>query len=194
MTPATRVWRVFYTKPRAEKRVETRLLAAGLDVFLPMRTTIRQWSDRKQRVSVPLFPAYLFARVDERERLAVLEDEGVVKTVHFGGALAAVPEREMALIRTLAESPEYVETVTREAFPVGAEVYVSRGPLAGVHGRVIGHPRELYLIVEVPSVQQAVRIQMPAAWAVRPASRAPVAPGHTEKQDGRRAFIRPEMR
>ncbi len=191
MTPATRVWRVFYTRPRAEKRVETRLLAAGLDVFLPMRTTIRQWSDRKQRVSVPLFPAYLFARVDERERLAVLEDEGVVKTVHFGGVFAAVPEREMALIRTLAESPEHVEAVAREAFPVGAEVYVSRGPLAGVHGRVIGHPRDLYLLVEVPSVQQAVRIQMPADWAVRPvASAEPVAAVRTST---RARFVRPQM-
>ncbi len=192
MTPAARVWRVFYTRPRAEKRVEARLHAAGLDAFLPMRTTLRQWSDRTRRVAVPLFPAYLFARVDERERLAVLEDEGVVKTVAFGGVPAAVPEREMALIRTLAGSPEHVEAVAREAFPVGAEVYVARGPLAGVRGRVAGHPRALYLLVEVPSVQQAVRIQMPADWAVRPVAAAePARPARTST---RTRVVRPQMR
>ena len=192
--PAPSVWRVFYTKPRAEKRVAQRLAAAGHEAFLPLRTTLRQWSDRKQRVETPLFPGYLFARVDERARLAVLEDEGVVKTVHFGGTLAVVPEREMALIRILAESPEHVEAVAREAFPVGAEVYVSRGPLAGTHGRVVGHPRELYLLVEVPSVQQAVRIHLPTDWAVRPPSEATVALERRKGQDSRGAFIRPEMR
>ena len=194
MTPAMSVWRVFYTKPRAEKRVAERLGAAGLDVFVPLRTTLRQWSDRRQRVETPLFPGYLFARVDERARLAVLEDEGVVKTVHFGGTLAIVPEREMALIRILAESPEHVEAVAREAFPLGAEVYVSRGPLAGTHGRVVGHPRELYLLVEVPSVQQAVRIHLPADWAVRPASEAQSVPEHRGATSVRKGFIRAEMR
>ena len=165
--PADRLWRVFYTKPRSEKKAAERLAAAGTDVFFPARTVLRQWSDRKQRVEVPLFPSYLFARVDERERLAVLEDEAVVKTVHFGGTLAVVPDREIALLRALAEVPGQVEAVARQALPVGAEVYVARGPLAGVHGRVLGHPRELYLLVEVPSVQQTVRIHLPADWAVR---------------------------
>ena len=191
MTAAPDVWRVFYTKPRAEKRVSARLAAAGLDVFLPLRITLRQWSDRQQRVEVPLFPGYLFARVDERMRLAVLEDEGVVKTVHFGGTLAVVPDREIDLIRRLAGSAEHVEAVAREAFPVGAEVYVSRGPLAGVHGRVVGHPRELYLLVEVPSVQQAVRIHLPADWALRPASEQEPRP---DVPTARRRFLRPEMR
>ena len=188
------LWRVFYTKPRAEKRVAARLAASGLDMFLPLRATLRQWSDRQQRVDVPLFPGYLFARVDERARLAVLEDEGVVKTVHFGGVLAVVPEREMALIRALAASPERVEAVGREAFPLGAEVYISRGPLAGVHGRVVGHPRELYLLVEVPSVQQAVRIHLPADWALRPASQAAPPAATPAATPAARRFIRPEMR
>ena len=194
MMPAASVWRVFYTKPRAEKRVAERLAAGGHEAFLPLRATLRQWSDRRQRVETPLFPGYLFARVDERARLAVLEDEGVVKTVHFGGTLAVVPEREMALIRALAESPEQVEAVARDAFPLGAEVYVSRGPLAGTHGRVVGHPRDLYLLVEVPSVQQAVRIHLPAGWAARPASEAPASVERSGAQSVRRRFIRPEMR
>lgn len=165
--PAARLWRVFYTKPRAEKKAAERLAAAGHDVLLPVRTTLRQWSDRHQRVEVPLFPSYLFAHVDEHDRLAVLTDEAVVKTVHFGGVPAVVPERDIALLRALADVPGQVEAVARQAFPVGAEVYVAKGPLAGVHGRVLGHPRDLYLLVEVPSVQQTVRIHLPADWAVR---------------------------
>ena len=43
----------------------TRLEAAGVHVFLPLRRTLRQWSDRRRWVEEPLFPGYLFARVDE---------------------------------------------------------------------------------------------------------------------------------
>ena len=167
--PAPPVWRVLYTRPRSEKKAAARLAAAGHEVLLPMRATVRQWSDRRQRVTVPLFPGYLFARVDERARLAALQDEAVVKTVHFGGTLARVPDAEIDLIRRLAEQPDRVEAVTRAAFPVGAEVYVSTGPLAGVRGRVAGHPREMYLLVDVPSVGQAIRVHVPTDWATRPA-------------------------
>lgn len=190
-TPATPLWRVFYTRPRTERKVEARLAAGGHDVFLPMRETLRQWSDRKQRVAVPLFPSYLFARVDERARLAVLEDEAVVKTVHFGGTLAHVPEREMDLLKALAASPDRIEAVAREAFPLGAEVYVAKGPLAGVHGRIVGHPKDMLLLVEVPSVRQAIRIQMPADWATRPAAAARPAPAEAPQRRAR--FVRPQM-
>ena len=189
--PAALLWRVFYTRPRTERKIQARLEAAGHEVFLPLRTTLRQWSDRKQRVEVPLFPSYLFARVDERARLAVLEDEAVVKTVHFGGVLATIPEREMALLKALADVPGQIEAVAREAFPVGAEVYVAKGPLAGVHGRVVGHPRDLYLLVDVPSVQQSIRIHLPTDWAIRPAA---AVDSDVPRQKDRKQFIRSQMR
>ena len=98
----------------------------------------------------------------------------------------------MDLLKALAAAPDRIEAVARAAFPVGAEVYVARGPLAGVHGRVVGHPRDLHLLVEVPSVQQAVRIQMPADWAVRPvASAEPVGAARTAT---RTRVVRPQMR
>jgi hypothetical protein len=56
------------------------------------------------------------------------------------------------------------------AFPAGAEVYVARGPLVGVRGRVLGHPRARYLLVEVPSIRHSVRVHIPADWLLRPAA------------------------
>lgn len=171
MSPsAARVWRVFTVRPRAEKRVAERLAAMGLDTLLPTRVALHQWSDRKRRVAVPLFPGYVFAHVDERERLDVLTTEGVVRTVGFGGRLAEVSDLEVTLLRGLAETPERVEAVAREAFPPGAAVLLTNGPLKGVRGHVSGYPRDHYLTVEVPSVGQMVRLQVPADWAMRPAS------------------------
>lgn len=166
--PRGRLWRAFTVRPRAEKRVAERLAAQDLEVLLPLRTALHQWSDRKKAVAVPLFPGYVFAHVDERERLDALATDGVVRTVGFGGVLAEVSEPEIALIRALAEVPGHVEAVVREAFPAGAEVVLVNGPLKGVRGHVAGHPRDRYLTVEVASLRQAVRVQVPADWAMRP--------------------------
>ena len=165
----SRIWRVFYTKPRSEKRAARRLEQAGYDILLLLRTSIRQWSDRKKLVEEPLFPGYLFAHVNEKKRLGVLQDEAIVRCVAFGGRLAAVTPEDIAQLRILLNAPDRLEAIEREAFPVGSEVYIDRGPLRGVRGRVSDHPKTHYLIVDVPSIRQAVRVHVPAAWVRRPA-------------------------
>ena len=42
-------WYVIKTNSRAEKKVEERLQMLGFEVFLPLQTSINQWSDRKKR-------------------------------------------------------------------------------------------------------------------------------------------------
>jgi transcription antitermination factor NusG len=165
---ATRAWRVFYAKPRAEKAAAARLREGGVDILLPLKSTVRQWSDRKQRVEEPLFRGYLFAQVDEKQRLHVLEDKGIVRSVSFGGHLASLTDREAQNLLQLANSPESVDEVVRaRAFPEGSEVYVERGPLAGVQGYVTAHKHPFHLYVLVESIHQAVRINIPADWVRR---------------------------
>jgi hypothetical protein len=42
-------WFVVYTKPLTEKKVADRLCLLGIESYLPLYTTIRQWSDRKKK-------------------------------------------------------------------------------------------------------------------------------------------------
>ena len=165
--PPARVWRVFYTRPRNEKKVAERLIASGIDVCLPLRTVLRQWSDRKKRVLEPLFPGYLFAHVDERERLAVLQDDGVVTTVSFGGTLAEARQEEIDTLRALEATPKSVEARALDAVPAGAEVIVTNGPLKGARGTVDGSPKAYYLTLLIDSVRQAIRLEVPADWVMR---------------------------
>lgn len=165
--PRRRVWRAFYTRPRNEKKVAERLEARGLDVCLPLRTVLRQWSDRKKKVQEPLFPGYLFAHVDERDRIAVLQDSGVVTTVSFGGTIAEVRDEEIEALRALEAVPKSVEARTLEAAPPGAAVIVTNGPMKGVRGTVEGSPKALYLTVVIESIRQAVRLEVPSDWVMR---------------------------
>lgn len=94
-----RVWRVFYTFPRAEKKYEQRLSDSGIETYLPKHTVVRQWSDRKKKVVEPLFRNYIFARVDERDRLRALRTDGIVRCVSFQGQPAVVRDEEIEQIR-----------------------------------------------------------------------------------------------
>ena len=47
-------WYVVKTRSRAEVKVAERIDSKGLHVYLPLQRTIRQWSDRKKKVDVPL--------------------------------------------------------------------------------------------------------------------------------------------
>ena len=68
-------WYAIRTRPRFEKKVVGELQCKEVETFLPLSNVTRQWSDRKQNVSVPLFSGYLFVRINPREdsRLQVLK-------------------------------------------------------------------------------------------------------------------------
>ena len=47
-------WYALYTQPRQEKKVVSRLEQLGIEVYCPLLIQVRQWSDRKKKVEVPL--------------------------------------------------------------------------------------------------------------------------------------------
>src|ERR1035441_10660094 len=72
-------WFLLRRGPKQERKVADALQAKGYEVFLPMHTVRRQWSDRLKTYDAPLFPGYLFCRFSlTQEKLMVLKTPGVV--------------------------------------------------------------------------------------------------------------------
>ncbi|HET8887188.1 MAG TPA: UpxY family transcription antiterminator [Salinimicrobium sp.] len=92
-------WYVLYTKPKAEKEVTKSLEALGINVFCPLITEIRQWSDRKKKVSVPLFKSYVFVNLEESERDRVFLVNGIVRYLFWLGKPAVVKDEEIKVIK-----------------------------------------------------------------------------------------------
>lgn len=160
-----RVWRVFYTFPRAEKKCEKRLNEGGIEVYLPKHTVVRQWSDRKKKVVEPLFRNYIFARVDERDRLRVLQTDGIVRCVAFQGKPAMVRDEEIEQIRLAVDSGGDFAVVDYVPRPkVGATVVVTEGPLSGLRGEVHEHRGQTNVLVVISAIRQALRVNVPGAW------------------------------
>jgi transcriptional antiterminator RfaH len=94
-------WLVLYTKPKNEVKVAERLAAAGITVYCPLVTSLRQWSDRKKKVTLPLFSSYVFVQLAEVQRAAVFEVPGVVRYLFWLGKPAVVREEEMATLKEM---------------------------------------------------------------------------------------------
>lgn len=175
-TPRIRVvhqdlWRVFYTKPRAEMVAEKRLQQRGIEVFLPKRSVLRTWSDRKKRVIEPLFRSYLFAKVNELGRMDVLRDDAILTTIRDADDFAKLRPEEIDALRRSQADPERLDVIDFPLPPVGMPIEITYGVMAGMKGEVIMHRNQEYIIVRVDSIGQAVRINIPADWVRRLALR-----------------------
>ncbi len=160
-----RFWRVFYTFPRAEKKCEERLLNQNIEAYLPKHTVVRQWSDRRKKVVEPLFRNYIFAKVDERQRLQVLQTDGIVRCVAFEGKPAIVPDDVIENLRLALEKGNGFAVVDYVPRPeIGTKVAVIEGPMRGLHGEVREHRGQTHVLVAIPAIRQALRVNVPAAW------------------------------
>ncbi len=124
-------WYAVRTKPRKEAVVAKRLRDLNLEAFLPWLQVRRRIGTRYRRVLGPLFPGYLFCRLDLFvSGKAVRYAPGVQDFVKFGNTIAAV---EANVIQALQERcPGGVAEVTPKIFRNGEAVIIREGPLSGL--------------------------------------------------------------
>jgi transcription antitermination factor NusG len=161
-TPSEPQWYAVRTRSRHEKKVCEQLAGRqGVEVFLPLWEHRSRWKDRVKRVEVPLFPGYCFACFCYPDRLQVLRTFGVVDLVGARGYPEAVPDAEIDAIHALVCS-----RLTYEPFPFlveGMAVEVIRGPLMGVHGRLLRRDRDLRVVLSVALIRRSVSVEIDAA-------------------------------
>ena len=92
-------WFVLYTQPRNEKKVTERLEKLGITAYCPMTIQVRQWSDRKKKVEVPLLNSYVFVQLAEANRKLVFEVPGIVRYLFWLGEPAIVRDEEIKTLQ-----------------------------------------------------------------------------------------------
>ena len=114
-------WLVLYTNPRAEMKVAQRLKKIGVEAYCPARMEMRQRSDRKKKIWVPLLSSMVLVNIEEREKNKVFDVHGVVRYLFWLGQPAKVSVEE---VLTLKEVTEGKNLVAHEVIKkgVGAEV------------------------------------------------------------------------
>jgi transcription antitermination factor NusG len=97
-------WFVLCTKPRNELKVTERLSNLGVKVYTPTKIEVRQWSDRKKKITVPLLPSMVLVQVLEKEVDRVFEIHGVLRFLFEHGKRASVSNEEVLAMRSYLES------------------------------------------------------------------------------------------
>ena len=151
-------WIVVRSKPRSEKVAHNELVKKNIEAYLPLLKERRKWSDRKKWVEFPLFSSYLFARIDIKDSIFVLQTQGVNTIVKFGKQIAIVQNSVIEAIRLAMEGGYQLEPV--EYFVEGNIVEVVAGPMKGVKGIVAKLKGQNRLIIKIDAIQQALSIQI----------------------------------
>jgi transcription antitermination factor NusG len=153
-------WYAVQTRSRHEKMVARQLEGQGFATFLPVTTQMRQWSDRRKMVEMPLFPGYTFLRMtyQPEQRLRVLNTDGIVGFVGVQGRGTAIPDRQIEHIQNLL-----MAQVPFESHPflkVGQRVRICSGSLNGTEGILVGQESDRMLVISVELIQRSVSIRV----------------------------------
>lgn len=155
-------WRALYVASRSEKRVLESLRSSGVEAYVPIVRTMRQWSDRKKMVDLPLLNGYVFIRVSESEHDRVVQTRGVVSFVRSEGRIATVRDEEITRLKQLVELGYQMDVLAIDRqIRTGERVKVSSGILKGLEGVVAEDRDQRHLLVLLESIGQCVRVRLP---------------------------------
>jgi transcription antitermination factor NusG len=157
---AKQFWFAVQTKARHEKRVAAELEEKGIVAFLPLFTEVHQWSDRKQKVELPLFSTYVFVRTDgeQSSRISVLQTNSVFRFVGIRGIGVPIPDEQIETLQTIVR--EKVPFMPYPYLNLGQRVRVRGGSLDGICGVLSKINEDRSLIVSVESIQRSIAIRI----------------------------------
>ena len=155
-------WFAILVRTSREKSAALFLENEGYECFLPISKYMRRWSDRMKEVETPLFPGYLFCRMNPHNRLPVLMTPGVIQIVGIGKTPVPVDEKEIADIQRAGRSG--LATMPWPYLQVGHVVRIEEGPLRGMSGIVVRIKSGLKLVLSVSLLQRSIAVEIDRRW------------------------------
>jgi transcriptional antiterminator RfaH len=129
-------WYVVQTQINAEVKAARNLVRQGFEIYLPRYLKRRSHARRIEKVAAPLFPRYLFVRIDtatQRWR-SIQSTFGVSHLVCNGSDPAPVAQQVLSSLKAREDESGYVKLDQRPKFALGEKVRV----LAGVFAENLG--------------------------------------------------------
>lgn len=155
-------WYVIYTNPRAEKKVFQRLEEVGFTCFLPLYKEVRQWSDRKKKVELPLISSVVFVYSEEQKLNGLYTVNGVRGVLKERGKLAIVKNEEIENLKILIKEWQGEHVSCSEVdYEEGDLVMVEKGPFKGLTGVSVKIKGKHRLLVKIESLDLNYTVDLP---------------------------------
>jgi transcription antitermination factor NusG len=152
-------WFAVHTSPRHEKRVEQHLSQRDVEHYLPLYRSLRKWRNGlKVTLDLPLFPGYIFVRIERTDRVRVLKVPGVLAIVSgAAGEMAPLPEGEVEALRS---GLHLRQAEPHPLLTVGQRVRIRSGALAGMEGVVVRKKNSLRVVLTMDLIMQSVAVEV----------------------------------
>lgn len=150
-------WYVVYTKPKWEKKVADKLSQAGIECYCPIITQVKQWSDRKKKVEVPLFNSYVFVHLADKDRNSVFQIAGVVRYLFWLGNPAIVRDDEIESIKKSLKAPN-ISDISVTSIKVGDRIKIETGAFSN-QDAIVQEVSNTYYILVLESLGCVLKIK-----------------------------------
>ncbi|MFH6958375.1 UpxY family transcription antiterminator [Flavobacterium aquidurense] len=150
-------WYVVYTKPKWEKKVAEKLTEVGIECYCPLITQMKQWSDRKKAIEVPLFNSYVFVQLEDGNRNSVFQVSGVVRYLFWLGKPAIVKDGEIEIIKTSLSSPN-ISDISVTSIQVGDRIKLETGAFTN-HDAIVQEISNTYYTLVLESLGCVLKIK-----------------------------------
>jgi len=154
-----KTWFALYTKPRSEFKASQQLAGVEVEHYLPTITRLKQWSDRKKKVTEPLIRGYIFIYATENQRLASVEQPSIVRCVFDGGHPASIPDWQIDNIRKMLSLKS--EIIVYNGIVSGTKVKIKNGPFEGVVGIVTNNEMGKSISISIDLLNRSVITRVP---------------------------------
>jgi len=139
-------WYVVYTKPKWEKKVAEKLTQIGIECYCPLTTQVKQWSDRKKKVEMPLFNSYVFIQIEDADRNSVFQIAGVVRYLFWLGKPALVRDEEINVIKNSLKASNIAD-ISVSQIQVGDKIKLETGAFSNQNAIVQEVSKTHYILV-----------------------------------------------
>ncbi|MGM0649605.1 MAG: UpxY family transcription antiterminator [Bacteroidota bacterium] len=156
-------WMVVFTKSRCEKKLHHILTKEGYESFLPLYTTLHQWSDRKKKVELPLINGVLFLKTNVKNLRMVYQNPFVSGILKEFGKPGIVKEEEIKNLKIIASewNNDIIESHSAFNFRSGDYIEIKHGPFAGITGNLVNINGKHRLVVHIKSINVDFLINVP---------------------------------
>lgn len=151
-TESPKYWFAIRVRLFHELKTRENVQKMGIECFVPTRSEVRVWHDRRVIKERVLTPQLIFIHATEQERLEILQFSAVLFTICTPGTSspAHIPDKQMEpFIFFITNANNKQIAFIEQPLKAGDHVRIIDGTLTGLEGVIVNNKGKRYFAIKV---------------------------------------------